>query len=187
MWFFVSYHLSVTLLLCSGPQILSNFLGLLSISSQQRWAGCSLSVSSHLPCWCLTGRGSRILSCSSKTLWFSTEKWNSAPFTVRSFTYFCMVSSCKNLDEDILFCCCFSVAQSCLPLRPQGLQDARLSWPSLSLGVCSDSCPLSWWCHSTILSSIYPFSYLPQSFPTSGSFPMSWLFVSNGWVMEHQL
>ena len=46
--------------------------------------------------------------------------------------------------------------------------------------VCSDSCPLSWWCHPTISSSVIPFSSCPQSFPASESFPVSWLFTSGG-------
>ena len=45
--------------------------------------------------------------------------------------------------------------------------------------VCSNSCPLSQWCHPTISSFVIPFFY-PQSFPASGSFPMSWLFTSGG-------
>ena len=45
--------------------------------------------------------------------------------------------------------------------------------------TCSDSCPSSWWCHSTISSSVVPFSCL-QSFLASGSFPMSQLFVTGG-------
>ena len=45
--------------------------------------------------------------------------------------------------------------------------------------VCSDSCPLSWWCHPTILSSVIPFS-CPQCFSASGSFPVSWFFASGG-------
>ena len=49
----------------------------------------------------------------------------------------------------------------------------------LSPGVCSNSCPLSWWCHPTISSSV-SFSSCPQSFPASGSFLMSWLFTSGG-------
>ena len=48
------------------------------------------------------------------------------------------------------------------------------------LAVCSNSCPLSQWCHPTISFSVVPFSSCPQSFPTSGSFPMSQLFVSGG-------
>ena len=45
---------------------------------------------------------------------------------------------------------------------------------------CSNSCPLSQWCHPTISSSVATFSSCPQSFPASGSFPMSWLFTSGG-------
>ena len=52
--------------------------------------------------------------------------------------------------------------------------------PLLSPWVCSNSCPLSWWCHPTISSSVATFYSCPQSFPASGSFPMSWLFASGG-------
>ena len=48
------------------------------------------------------------------------------------------------------------------------------------LEFCSNSCPLSWWCHPTISSSVTPFSSCPQSFPASGSFPVSQLFTSGG-------
>ena len=65
-------------------------------------------------------------------------------------------------------------------LRPHGLQQARLPCPSLSPRICSNSCPLSQWCPPTISSSVAPFSSCPQSFPTSGSFPMSRLFASGG-------
>ena len=51
--------------------------------------------------------------------------------------------------------------------------------PSLPPGVCSKSCPLTQWFHPTISSSVAPFS-CPQSFPASGSFPVSWLFTSGG-------
>ena len=62
-------------------------------------------------------------------------------------------------------------------LWPHGLQDARLPYPSPSHGVCWNSYPLSQWCHPSILSSVIPFSSRLQSFPASGSFPMSWLFA----------
>ena len=65
-------------------------------------------------------------------------------------------------------------------LQPRGLQHARLLCPPLSSRVCSDSCPLSRWCHPTISSSVVPFSSCPQSFPASGSFPMSQFFTSGG-------
>ena len=64
------------------------------------------------------------------------------------------------------------------PLQLHGLQHARLPCPSLSPEVCSNSCPLSWWYHPTISSSVTPFSSCLQSFPASGSLPMSQLFAS---------
>ena len=63
-------------------------------------------------------------------------------------------------------------------LRPQELQHARPPCPSPSPGVCSNSCPLSQWCHPATSSSVIPFSSCLQSFPASRSFPMSWLFTS---------
>ena len=65
-------------------------------------------------------------------------------------------------------------------LQPHGLKHARPPCPSPTRGVYSDSCPLSWWCHPTISSSVIPFSSCPQSFPASWSFPMSQLFASGG-------
>ena len=64
------------------------------------------------------------------------------------------------------------------PLRPHGLQHARLPCTSPTTRVYSNSCPLSRWCHPTISSSVVPFSFCFQSFPASGSFSMSWLFAS---------
>ena len=52
--------------------------------------------------------------------------------------------------------------------------------PSLLLGVCSNSCPLGWWWYPTISSSVVPFFSCLQSFPASGSFPVSQLFISGG-------
>ena len=62
--------------------------------------------------------------------------------------------------------------------QPHGLQHARLPCPPLSPRVCSNSCPLSQWCHPTILSSVASFFFCPQSFPVSGSFPMGPFFTS---------
>ena len=56
----------------------------------------------------------------------------------------------------------------------------QASCPSPSPRVCSNSCPLSWWCHPAIPSSAVPFFSYPQSFLASGSFPVSWLFASGG-------
>ena len=61
-----------------------------------------------------------------------------------------------------------------------GLQHARLPCPSPSPRVCSNSCLWSQWFYPTISSSVVPFSSCPQSFPASGSFPMTQLFASGG-------
>ena len=65
-------------------------------------------------------------------------------------------------------------------LWPHGLQHARPPCPAPTPGACSNSCPLSQWCHPTISSSVVPFSSRFQSFPASGSFPMSQFFTSGG-------
>ena len=65
-------------------------------------------------------------------------------------------------------------------LRPHGLQHARPPCPSPVPGACSNSHPSSQWCHPTISSSVIPFSSCSQSFPSSGSFPMSQLFATDG-------
>ena len=62
-------------------------------------------------------------------------------------------------------------------LWPHGPQHTRLPCPSPTPRTCSNSCPLSQWCHPTTSSSVIPFS-CPQSFPASGSLPMSHLFTS---------
>ena len=98
-----------------------------------------------------------------------------------SLESFCLVQSQPLL---LLLFCCSVVSDS---LQPHRLQHTRLPCPSLFPGVCSNSCPLSRWCHPTILSSVTPFSSCLQSFPESGSFPMSWLFSQMVKVVELQL
>ena len=87
---------------------------------------------------------------------------------MHSYIYF---SHKKNKFLLLLFSC--SVVSDFL--RPHGLPS-----PSPSTGVCSNSCPSSQWCHPIISSSVTPFSSCLQSFPASGSFPMSQFFVSRG-------
>ena len=88
------------------------------------------------------------------------------------------------LIKEMIYCCCCSITQSLFnnsnSLWPHGLQHTRLPCPSPSPGVCSDSCPLSQWCHPITSSSVTPFSSCPKSFPASGPFPMSQLFTSGG-------
>ena len=93
--------------------------------------------------------------------------------TTRSYPSFTILPPCWLLL--LLFSRSF-VSDS---LRPHGLQHTRLPCSSATPGACSNSCPSSRWCHPTLSSSVVPFS-CPQSFPASGSFLMSQLFVSGG-------
>ena len=82
------------------------------------------------------------------------------------FRYYCSVQfSCSVMSDS---------------LWPHGLQHTRLPCPSPTPGAYSNSCPLIQWCHSTILSSVIPFSSCLQSFPAWGSFQTSQLFASGG-------
>ena len=83
-----------------------------------------------------------------------------------------------------VYTCICSVQFSCSvgsdSLWPHEPQHARPTCLSPTPGVHPNPCPLSWWCHPTILSSVVPFSSCPQSFPASGAFQMSPLFASGG-------
>ena len=81
----------------------------------------------------------------------------------------------------------FSCSVMSNSLQPHGLQHARPPCLLPTPGVYSNSCPLSWWCHPTISSSVIPFSSCLQSFPASGSFPMCPIFTSGGKVLELQV
>ena len=74
--------------------------------------------------------------------------------------------------------CCHSVTKLCPTLCDPMDYSMPVFCPSLSPGVCSNSCPLSQWCHPTISPSAAPIPFCVQSFPESGSFPVSWLFIS---------
>ena len=65
-------------------------------------------------------------------------------------------------------------------LQPHGLQHTRPPCPSPTPGACSNSCPLSRWCHPAISCSVVPFSSCLQSFPALGSFSVSQFFTSGG-------
>ena len=86
----------------------------------------------------------------------------------------------NKLETISIYCCC-SVAQSC-PTVFDSMDYSMPGFPvfSLSPEVCSNSCPLNQWYHPPILSSIIPFSSCLQSFPISGSFPVSQFIASGG-------
>ena len=82
------------------------------------------------------------------------------------------------LRKKLYYCC--SVGQSCPTIWTPWTAARQAPCPSPFPGVCSNSCPLSPWCHPTIPSSVISSSSCLQSFPTSGSFLMSQLFESGG-------
>ena len=86
---------------------------------------------------------------------------------------------CLPLLKGPSLCIQFSHSVVSDSLRPHGLQHTRPPCSSPTPRACSNSCPMSRWCHLTISSSLIPFSCL-QSFPVSGSFPVSQFFPSGG-------
>ena len=97
-------------------------------------------------------------------------------YIIDLMVFFCRSRSIFSLKVSVQFSC--SVVSD--SLWPHGLQHAWAPCPSPTPGVYSNPCPLSWWCHPTISSSVVPFSYSLQSFPASGSCPKSWCFTSAG-------
>ena len=99
-------------------------------------------------------------------------------YVVRSIPYFffthCSYDSVTECSVQ------FSLSVVSDSLRPHELQHARPPCPSPTPGVHPNPCPLSRWCYPTISSSVVPFSSCPQSFPASGSFPVSQLSTSGG-------
>ena len=102
------------------------------------------------------------------------HNWVTSTFT---FSYNYWHSGC--IYNSVQFSC--SVMSN--SLQPYWLQHARLLCPSPTPRACSDSCPLSQWCHPTISSSVIPFSSCLQSCPVTRSFLMSQFFTSGGQMM----
>ena len=84
-------------------------------------------------------------------------KWSMVSFDQNTFFFFFFSFASVQFSRSV-------VSDS---LWPHGLQHARLPCPSPTPGACSNSCPLSWWCHPTISSSAIPFSSCLQFFPAS--------------------
>ena len=107
---------------------------------------------------------------------FFNAAWCLYAFSVWNFTSLILSIFSLNSAFSVQFSCSV-VSDSFLP---HGLQYARLPCPSTSPEAYSDSCPSSQWCHPTISFSVIPFFSSLQSFPASGSFPMSQFFESGG-------
>ena len=97
---------------------------------------------------------------------------------------FTLLRNCQSFPNWLWHFAFLSVQFSCSvvsdSLRPHEPQHTRPPCPSPTPGSYPNPCPLSWWCHPTISSSVVPFSSCPQCFPASRSFQMSQLFASGG-------
>ena len=93
----------------------------------------------------------------------------------------CIQKTCRTVFRRhiVFFLLLFSCPVVCNSLWSHGLQHVRPPYPSPSPGVCTSSCSLHLWCHPAISSSDALFSFCSQSFPTSGTFLMSHLFISD--------
>ena len=131
----------------------------------------------------------KAVACSRNQAIFLISGWcctllpNAASCTHSALIY---ISSILIHQIGLHSCSC-SVAKLCPTLWPHELQHIRLPCPSLCPGVCSNSGPLSQWCHPTISSSVTPFSSCPQSFPASGFFQWVGSLHQVAKVLEFQL
>ena len=127
-----------------------------------------------------------------QNLCIETFKWSYSLFiqqnlsfssSIKDFLFSsCMVSNSRKFRNSLSLIHSFiqfSHSVMSNSLQPHGLQHTRPPCPSPTPRKNSNSCPSSWWCHPTISSSVVPFCCL-QSFPASGSFPMSQFFASGG-------
>ena len=153
IWATVSSQSRFCWLYRASPSLAAkNIINLISVLTI-RWCPC---VDLLLCCW------KRVFAMTSMFSWQNSVS-------------LCPVSLCTPRPSSVQFSCSV-VSHS---LRPHELQHARPPCPSPTPGLHPNPCPLSRWCHPTISSSVIPFS-CPQSFPASGSFPMSQFFASGG-------
>ena len=120
--------------------------------------------------------------CSSRVVASAYLKWLMLLQLVNLDSSLWFIQACilHDLPCLLLLFSCSVVSSS---LQPYRLQHARLSC-SPSPGACSNLCPLRQWCHLTISSSVVPFSSCLQSFPASGSYPMSWITLHRSYISK---
>ena len=158
------------------------------VSTFHRW-GCSQTATccNKGPGRWFLGEGLEEERMAPGGHWFSSFRWLGA---LQGDTAKPWLGTTQKAPETVGHSCsCLLAEQGVWVVVVQSLSHVRLfvtprlplpGSPSLFPGVCSNSCPSSQWCHPNISSSVAPFSSCPQSFPASGSFPMSWLFASGG-------
>jgi len=141
-----------------------------------------LKHSSHSLCL-LAYLLSRVQLC--ETPWTAARQ-ASLSFTIAQTLLKLMSIKSVKPSTHLILCYPLSLLRVCSNSYPSSqwchppISSSVIPCPSLLLTVCSNSCPSSRWCHPPISSSVVPFSSCPQSFPASGSFPVSLLFTSGG-------
>ena len=119
---------------------------------------------------------SKCSMCHGLTEGEEKDKWISSFFKLRNIWS-------HNDWEFLQISCCQSLSHVWFYVNPLTAACQVPLFFTISR-VCSNSCPLSWWCQLTISSSAWPFSFCLQSFPASGSFSTSWLFAIGGQSKE---
>ena len=127
---------------------------------------------------------------TTKIWFFEEKKTDQLLFRLIRKTRELKINKTRNGKQDVIIDNLLLFSHSVLTdsSQPQRLQHARLPSPSPSHGVYLKSCPLNWWYHPTISSSVIPFSSCLKSFPASGSF-FKWVSSSyqEAKVLEFQL
>ena len=139
----------------------------------------SLLATDFLMCW------NKKLGKYSWTGLFPHAIYPTSCYTSNTISHVFLPLHVLNTTSSLHFYCFhpqFSHSVMCDCLQPHEQQHAWPPCPSSTCGVYSNSCPLHWWCHPIISSSVIPFSSCLQSFPASGSFPMSQFFASAGQI-----
>ena len=144
------------------------------LACKAQWSGCQVGLAGFIqpmPCCLAVHNGSRVPEDESLRGWNLEDK-------TKRWAFFAVEENKWHLYVFMLLLL-FSRSVMSDSLKPHGLQHARLPCPLLSPRACLNSCPLSQWCHPTISYSVSPFSSCPQSFPTSGCFPVRVFLFSN--------
>ena len=147
------------------------------------WRSYKCQSPGRQPWWLLSGKETGLLSWP-KVMWLYKKRKKKKKLTSEHLHDWVFPNISCGVFCQFIFICLTSVqcSRSVMSnsLQPHGLQHARLPCPSSTPRAYSNSCPLSRWSHPTISSSVVPFSSRLQSFPASGSFPMSQFFALGG-------
>ena len=146
------------------------------------WFFLLLNYMHHSYMWILSTKGTNLIGLECRTVYVPEFLENDTRIAGGNLEAITSLLSSETYSQQMLLLFSHSVLSN--SLWPHRLQHGRLPCHSLSPGFCLNSCPLSWWCHPTIPSSVTRFSSCLQSFPASGSFSICWLFAVGAWSIR---